>query len=86
MATKLELEAHNKELIAQVEKLQEELVRGGIVKLEENNARFSKGDNIYSVKINQNGNVVVQCPDGYIHVSPISSNTFALFQTDKAMY
>ena len=86
MATKSDLEAHIIELTAKVEKLEEELSRGGVVKLEDNNARFSKGDDLYSVKINQNGNLVVQCADGYIHVSPISSNTFALFQTDKAMY
>ena len=86
MATKAELEAHNIELIAKVEKLEEELARGGIVKLEENNVRFSKGADIYSVKINQNGNLTVQCADGFIHVSPISSNTLALFQTNKAIY
>ena len=86
MATKQELEAHNIELTAKVEKLEEELAGGGVVKLEENNARFSKGDDIYSAKINQNGNLTIQCSDGYIHMSPIPSNTFALFQTDKAMY
>jgi len=85
MATKLELEAHNIELIAKVEKLEEELARarGGIVKLEENNVKFSKGDDVYSAKINQNGNLVIQA-DNFLHINPISRNTFALFQTVKA--
>jgi len=86
MATKMELEAHNIELVAKVEKLQEELARGSVVKLEDNNVRFSKGNDVYSVKINQNGNLVIQCVEGFLHVSPVSSNTLALFQTEKAIY
>ncbi|MEA2098924.1 MAG: hypothetical protein U9P72_02205 [Campylobacterota bacterium] len=86
MATKSDLEAQNIELITRVEKLEEELARGGVKKLEENNVRFSKGDDVYSVKINQNGQLTIQALDGFIHTSPISSNVIVLFQTAKPMF
>ena len=86
MANKADIEKENLLLKEKIEKLEEELARGGVQKLEENNVRFSKGNDIYSVKINQNGNLSIQCPDGYLHVSPISSNTIALFQTAKPMF
>lgn len=86
MASKAELEKENEELKAQILKMQETQARGEIQKLEENNARFSQGENVYSAKINQNGHLTIQCADGFLHVSPISANAIALFQTKKAMF
>lgn len=47
--------------------------------------RFSKGESVYCAKIDQNGNLTIQC-DGFLHVSPIASNTISLFETKKAMH
>jgi hypothetical protein len=85
MASKADLEKENKELREQISKMEETQFRGDIQKLEDNNVRFSKGDNIFTAKINQNGNLTIQV-DGYINVTPISCNTIALFETIKPMY